>query len=95
MEILIEPVLPAPRLFIVGETPIVTTLIELARVMGYRVNQFERAADLALQLGATETPDAQIIQTASHLYRHHSLRRVYYSAFSPIPRADRLFWVDY
>ena len=56
LEILIEPVLPAPRLFIVGETPIVTTLIELARVMGYRVNQFERAADLALRLGDTETP---------------------------------------
>jgi xanthine dehydrogenase accessory factor len=54
LEILIEPVLPAPRLFIVGETPIVTTLIDLARVMGYRVNQFERAADLALRLGATE-----------------------------------------
>jgi xanthine dehydrogenase accessory factor len=56
LEILIEPVLPAPRLFIVGETPIVTTLIELARVMGYRVNQLERAADLALRLGTTETP---------------------------------------
>jgi xanthine dehydrogenase accessory factor len=56
LEILIEPVLPAPRLFIVGETPIVTTLIELARVMGYRVNQFERAADLALRLGGAETP---------------------------------------
>ena len=56
LEILIEPVLPAPRLFIVGEAPIVTTLIELARVMGYRVNQFERAADLALRLGATEAP---------------------------------------
>jgi xanthine dehydrogenase accessory factor len=56
LEILIEPVLPAPRLFVVGETPIVTTLIELARVMGYRVNQFERAADLAPRLGAAETP---------------------------------------
>jgi xanthine dehydrogenase accessory factor len=56
LEILIEPVLPAPRLFIVGETPIVTTLIELARVMGYRVNQFEHAADLALRLGASESP---------------------------------------
>jgi xanthine dehydrogenase accessory factor len=56
LEILIEPVLPAPRLFIVGETPIVTTLIELARVMGYRVNQFERAADLAVRLGEPETP---------------------------------------
>ena len=56
LEILIEPVLPAPRLFIVGETPIVETLADLARVMGYRVNQFERAADLTLRLGDSETP---------------------------------------
>jgi xanthine dehydrogenase accessory factor len=56
LEILIEPMLPAPRLFIVGGTPIVETLADLARVMGYRVNQFERAADLALQLGASESP---------------------------------------
>jgi xanthine dehydrogenase accessory factor len=56
LEILIEPVLPAPRLFIVGETPIVKTLADLARVMGYRVNQFERAADLAFGLGASASP---------------------------------------
>jgi xanthine dehydrogenase accessory factor len=56
LEILIEPVLPAPRLFIVGETPIVETLSDLARVMGYRVNQFEHAADLTLRLGDSETP---------------------------------------
>jgi xanthine dehydrogenase accessory factor len=56
LEILIEPVLPAPRLFIVGETPIVETLTDLARVMGYRVNQFECAADLTLRLGDSETP---------------------------------------
>jgi xanthine dehydrogenase accessory factor len=56
LEILIEPVLPAPRLFIVGETPIVKTLADLAQVMGYRVNQVERAADFALQLGASESP---------------------------------------
>jgi xanthine dehydrogenase accessory factor len=56
LEILIEPVLPAPRLFIVGETPIVETLADLARVMGYRVNQFERTADLALRLGDSEAP---------------------------------------
>jgi xanthine dehydrogenase accessory factor len=49
-------VLPAPRLLIVGETPIVKTLADLARVMGYRVNQFERAADLAFGLGASASP---------------------------------------
>jgi xanthine dehydrogenase accessory factor len=56
LEILIEPVLPAPSLFIVGETPIVETLVDLARVMGYRVDQFERAADLALRLNASGSP---------------------------------------
>ena len=56
LEILIEPVLPAPRLFIVGETPVVETLADLAGVMGYRVNQFERAADLALRLGDSAAP---------------------------------------
>jgi xanthine dehydrogenase accessory factor len=56
LEILIEPVLPAPRLFIVGETPVVETLADLARVTGYRVNQFERAAGLALRLGDSEAP---------------------------------------
>jgi xanthine dehydrogenase accessory factor len=61
LEILIEPVLPAPRLFIVGETPIVETLVDLARVMGYRVSQFEHAADLALQLDDAEAPVSVVV----------------------------------
>lgn len=39
-------------------------------------------------IGATETPDKDILQTSSDLYKNHKLRRVYYSAFSPIPHAD-------
>ncbi|HYO95199.1 MAG TPA: putative DNA modification/repair radical SAM protein [Polyangiaceae bacterium] len=39
-------------------------------------------------VGATETSDGQILSTASALYRGFGLRRVYYSAFSPIPHAD-------
>jgi putative DNA modification/repair radical SAM protein len=39
-------------------------------------------------VGATETPDAAILDTATTLYRKHRLRRVYYSAFSPTPHAD-------
>ncbi len=39
-------------------------------------------------IGATPTPDLQILQTARALYRNQGLRRVYYSAFSPIPHAD-------
>ena len=39
-------------------------------------------------VGATPTPDRAILATASVLYRTHGLRRVYYSAFSPIPHHD-------
>jgi predicted DNA-binding helix-hairpin-helix protein len=38
-------------------------------------------------IGATPAPDAEILAKAAHLYRSHELRRVYYSAFSPIPHA--------
>ncbi|MEP6922939.1 MAG: putative DNA modification/repair radical SAM protein [Pyrinomonadaceae bacterium] len=41
-----------------------------------------------LVIGATETSDATILQKAEGLYRDHKLRRVYYSAFSPIPEPD-------
>jgi putative DNA modification/repair radical SAM protein len=39
-------------------------------------------------VGATDSSDATILSTASHLYQRHNLRRVYYSAFSPIPHGD-------
>ena len=39
-------------------------------------------------IGATPTPDAQILRTSSELYKAYKLRRVYYSGFSPIPHAD-------
>ena len=39
-------------------------------------------------VGATPTPDKDILQTSSSLYSHYRLKRVYYSAFSPIPHAD-------
>lgn len=38
-------------------------------------------------IGAEPTNDARILQTSSQLYSAYSLRRVYYSAFSPIPDA--------
>jgi putative DNA modification/repair radical SAM protein len=40
-------------------------------------------------VGASDSSDADILGTASHLYSAHRLRRVYYSAFSPFPRAPR------
>lgn len=39
-------------------------------------------------VGATSTPDLEILKTASELYIGQGLRRVYYSAYSPIPHAD-------
>jgi putative DNA modification/repair radical SAM protein len=39
-------------------------------------------------VGATPTSDRDILHAASTLYGTHRLRRVYYSAFSPIPHAD-------
>jgi putative DNA modification/repair radical SAM protein len=39
-------------------------------------------------VGATSTPDASILKTASALYGRYGLRRVYYSGFSPIPHGD-------
>lgn len=38
-------------------------------------------------VGPTATHDREILSTASHLYQSYGLRRVYYSAFSPIPDA--------
>ncbi len=39
-------------------------------------------------VGATDAPDAVILETAASLYRGQKLRRVYFSAFSPIPDAS-------
>jgi putative DNA modification/repair radical SAM protein len=41
-----------------------------------------------LIVGASACSDAQILSASSGLYAKHGLRRVYYSAFSPIPHAD-------
>ena len=40
-------------------------------------------------IGATPTPDKDILVTSNDLYRKYQLRRVYYSAFSPIPHSDK------
>ncbi len=41
-----------------------------------------------LVIGATPSTDQQILATASHLYDSYSLRRIYYSGFSPFPQGD-------
>src|SRR6201996_2209790 len=39
-------------------------------------------------VGATSATDREILSTASHLYKSYKLRRIYFSGFSPFPRAD-------
>ncbi len=39
-------------------------------------------------VGATPASDAEVLATSTRLYRSYGLRRVYYSAYSPIPHAD-------
>jgi putative DNA modification/repair radical SAM protein len=39
-------------------------------------------------VGADATDDAAVLRTSAALYKDYALRRVYYSAFSPIPQAS-------
>lgn len=41
-------------------------------------------------VGADATPDLSVLATSHNLYRGYGLKRVYYSAFSPIPEASRI-----
>ncbi|MBC7754092.1 MAG: putative DNA modification/repair radical SAM protein [Moraxellaceae bacterium] len=41
-------------------------------------------------VGATPSADLEILKTSESLYEKFSLRRVYYSAYSPIPHADAI-----
>jgi putative DNA modification/repair radical SAM protein len=55
----------------------------------HRLSMFARAGQSTQMIvGADVSTDATILATASSLYREHRLRRVYYSAFSPIPSAS-------
>ena len=59
------------------------------RKRGFKSPRFAPAGQSTQMIvGATPTPDSKIQQTASELYGGQKLRRVYYSAYSPIPHAD-------
>lgn len=59
------------------------------KATGFKAPPFAPAGQSTQMIvGATPTPDAAILATATSLYDVHKLRRVYYSAFSPIPHAD-------
>ena len=56
---------------------------------GFRAPVFAPAGQSTqLIVGATPSEDASILRTSNELYARHRLKRVYYSAFSPIPHAD-------
>jgi len=39
-------------------------------------------------VGADDATDAEVLRTSARLYGHYHMKRVYYSAFSPIPEAS-------
>ncbi|QDS95750.1 hypothetical protein FF011L_45500 [Roseimaritima multifibrata] len=56
---------------------------------GFKPPRFTPAGQSTQMIvGATDTPDVEVLKTASQLYTGQKLRRVYYSAYSPIPHAD-------
>ncbi|KAA1262205.1 hypothetical protein LF1_47670 [Rubripirellula obstinata] len=56
---------------------------------GFKPPRFSPAGQSTQMIvGATATPDVEVLKTASSLYTDQRLRRVYYSAYSPIPHAD-------
>ncbi len=59
------------------------------RKRGFKAPKFAPAGQSTQMIvGATETPDQEILRRANQLYKGQRLRRVYYSAYSPIPHAD-------
>lgn len=59
------------------------------RKAGFKPDRFAPAGQSTQMIvGATATPDLDILNTSANLYEKQRLRRVYYSAYSPIPHAD-------
>jgi xanthine dehydrogenase accessory factor len=57
LEIFLEPRLPAPRIAVVGETPIASALESIGKLLGY---------DMAVSPGAPELSDESALVVASH-----------------------------
>ncbi len=56
-----------------------------------RIPKFAPAGQTTqMVVGATPSSDALILHSSQDLYKKYNLRRVYYSAYSPIPKADAL-----
>ncbi len=61
----------------------------------FRAPRFAPAGQTTqLIVGATPSSDTLILKASESLYKNFSLKRVYYSAYSPIPNADALLPVE-
>lgn len=64
VEVLVEPVLPAPLLAIVGESPAARTLAELARTVGWRIRRDGVEGADAVVLATMGHGDEELLATA-------------------------------
>ncbi len=63
--------------------------LDEAHAGGRRAPKFSPAGQSTqIIVGAEPSPDAAILETADTLYRSYGLKRIYYSAFSPIPHSS-------
>lgn len=63
--------------------------LDEAKEAGRQAPKFSPAGQSTqLIVGAEDSTDARILDTADTLYRSYRLKRVYYSAFSPIPHSS-------
>lgn len=75
-----------------GAMGLIKAGIERSRARGRRARppRFAPAGQSTQMIvGATRSTDATILGTANRLYDAHRLRRVYYTAYSPIPKAHQ------
>ena len=63
LEVYIEPVLPAPHLVIVGRSPMVATLADLSRALGWRTTVLDRGAFSA---GDADESSMVVVATQGH-----------------------------
>lgn len=71
-----------------GTMQVIARGIEEHRAQQGQGPSFAAGQSTQLVVGATASTDADVLGTAQSLYRRYRLKRVYYTAFSPIPGAD-------
>lgn len=71
-----------------GAMGVLASATEEARVEPHAPSFLPAGQSTQMIVGATPASDAAILDSAKALYDGYRLRRVYYSAFSPIPDAD-------